>query len=76
VNQSAIRSISQNNLFLLLQHQVRKLGKHQNNLQEGSGALGSKHEKARLVSNKTHYRPTDPDARISAKPDNLITIAV
>lgn len=37
-------------------------------MKEGSGALGAKHEKARLVSNKTHYSPTDPDARIFVKP--------
>nr|WP_262891502.1 transposase [Adhaeribacter radiodurans] len=49
-------------------HQLRKLEKHQNYLKEGSGALGAKHEKARLVSNTTHYSPTDPDARISVKP--------
>ncbi|MES2734076.1 MAG: IS1182 family transposase [Bacteroidota bacterium] len=49
-------------------HQLRKLEKHQDNLKEGSGALGAKHEKARLVSNKTHFSPTDPDARISVKP--------
>ena len=50
------------------EHQLRRLEKHQDNLKEGSGALGAKHEKARLVSNKTHYSPTDPDARISVKP--------
>ena len=33
-----------------------------------SGALGAQHEKARMLSNKTHYSPTDPDARISIKP--------
>ncbi len=50
------------------QHQLRKVEKHQENLKESPGALGGKHEKARLVSNKTHYSPTDPDARISVKP--------
>jgi hypothetical protein len=50
------------------EHQLRKLEKHQDNLKESPGALGAKHEKARLVSNKTHFSPTDPDARISVKP--------
>ncbi len=49
------------------EHELRKLEKHQDNLKEASGALRVKHEKARLVSNKTHYSPTDPDARISVK---------
>ena len=29
---------------------------------------GANSEKARFLSNKTHYSPTDPDARISTKP--------
>jgi hypothetical protein len=29
---------------------------------------GAKHNKAKYTSNKTHYSPTDPDARISVKP--------
>uniref|UniRef100_UPI001CF2DBCC transposase n=1 Tax=Hymenobacter terricola TaxID=2819236 RepID=UPI001CF2DBCC len=32
---------------------------------------GAQHEKARLLSNKTHYSPTDPDARISVKPGKV-----
>uniref|UniRef100_UPI001FE4FA25 IS1182 family transposase n=1 Tax=Adhaeribacter radiodurans TaxID=2745197 RepID=UPI001FE4FA25 len=50
------------------EHQLRKLEKHQDHLRESPKGLGGKHEKARLVSNKTHYNPTDPDARISVKP--------
>ncbi len=46
------------------EHQLRKLEKHQATLISAPGSLGAKHEKARLVSNKTHYSPTDPDARI------------
>jgi hypothetical protein len=53
------------------EHQLRKLQKHQDTLKEGSGALGAKHERARLVSNKTHYSPSDPDARISIKPGKV-----
>jgi hypothetical protein len=33
-----------------------------------TGAIGSSNEKAQLLSNKTHYSPHDPDARISVKP--------
>ncbi len=29
---------------------------------------GSRHRKSKYTSNKTHYSPTDPDARISVKP--------
>ncbi len=50
------------------EHQLRKLQKHQDHLKESPKGLGGHHEKARLVSNKTHYSPTDPDARISVKP--------
>jgi hypothetical protein len=32
------------------------------------GGLGAHHAKAQLLSNKTHYSPTDPEARISVKP--------
>ncbi|WVK13907.1 transposase [Flavivirga abyssicola] len=35
----------------------------------GAGNKGSKH-----TSNKTHYSPTDPDARISVKPDKAIKL--
>ncbi|MFD3003877.1 transposase [Pontibacter toksunensis] len=49
-------------------HQLRKLGKHQENIRGTFTSLGSTHEKAQLVSNKTHYSPHDPDARISVKP--------
>ncbi|QMU28807.1 IS1182 family transposase [Adhaeribacter radiodurans] len=50
------------------EHQLRKLEKHQDHLRETPKGLGGHHEKARLVSNKTHYSPADPDARISVKP--------
>ena len=30
--------------------------------------MGARHAQAHLLSNKTHYSPTDPDARISVKP--------
>ena len=50
-------------------HQLRNLATSQARRQgTQSGALGAQHEQARLLSNKTHYSPTDPDARISVKP--------
>ncbi len=50
-------------------HQLRKLEKHQQNLRDSpKGPPGSFHEKAQLLSNKTHYSPHDPDARVSVKP--------
>ncbi|MDB5235814.1 MAG: hypothetical protein JWR44_2807 [Hymenobacter sp.] len=49
-------------------HQLRNLAAHQARLAVHSSVPGSQHEKARLLSNKTHYSPTDPDARISVKP--------
>ena len=50
-------------------HQLRQLVTGQSRRQgTQTGALGAQHEKARLLSSKTHYSPTDPDARISIKP--------
>ncbi len=49
-------------------HQLRNLTAHQGRLVAHSSVPGSRHSKARLLSNKTHYGSTDPDARISLKP--------
>jgi transposase len=49
-------------------HQLRNLAAHQARLVAHSSVPGAQHPKARLLSNKTHYSPTDPDARISIKP--------
>ena len=49
-------------------HQLRRLAKRQQNLQSAPTTLGAGNEKAQLLSNKAHYSPTDPDARISIKP--------
>ena len=49
-------------------HQLRHLAAHQARLAAHSSVPGSQHEKARLLRNKTHYSPTDPNARISIKP--------
>ncbi|MBD2703422.1 IS1182 family transposase [Spirosoma sp. BT702] len=52
-------------------HQLRRLAKRQQNLQSAPTTLGASNEKAQLLSNKTHYSPTDPDARISIKPGKV-----
>ena len=49
-------------------HQLRNLTTHQARLAAHSSVPGVRYEKARLLSNKIHYSPTDPDARISIKP--------
>ncbi|CAN5640143.1 hypothetical protein BH09BAC4_BH09BAC4_04370 [soil metagenome] len=49
-------------------HQLRQLKKRQQNMHSAPTTLGAGNEKAKLLSNKTHYSPTDPDARISIKP--------
>ncbi|GAB3170649.1 hypothetical protein [Telluribacter humicola] len=42
--------------------------RHDKLLANPVSAPGASHRKAQLVSNKTHYNPHDPDARISMKP--------
>ncbi|GAA4360392.1 IS1182 family transposase [Hymenobacter saemangeumensis] len=49
-------------------HLLRREAARQAKRRSEPGPLGAQHEKARLLSNKTHYSPTDPDARISIKP--------
>jgi hypothetical protein len=50
-------------------HPLRQLATGQRRRQGAqTGALGARHAQARLLSNKTHYSPTDPDARLSVKP--------
>lgn len=46
-------------------HVLRRVATRQ--AQQQTGHLGASRPGARLVSNKTHYSPTDPDARISVK---------
>jgi hypothetical protein len=51
------------------QYQLQRIKHHHDKLRENPVAsVGASHEKAQLVSNKTHYNPHDPDARISVKP--------
>ena len=49
-------------------HHLRREAARQAKRRTEPGPVGAQHEKARLLSNKTHYSPTDPDARISIKP--------
>ena len=49
-------------------HQLRNEAARQARRQATPGALGATHAKARVLRNKTHYSPTDPDARVSVKP--------
>lgn len=46
-------------------HVLRRVATRQ--AHHGTGHFGARRPRARLVSNKTHYSPTDPDARISVK---------
>jgi len=49
--------------------QLKDLDTHQQwfKTKEG-GPLGSQDDRARYLSNKTHYSPVDPDARVAVKP--------
>ncbi|WP_324673047.1 IS1182 family transposase [Hymenobacter sp. GOD-10R] len=49
-------------------HQLRYEAARQAKRQQEPGSLGATRPQARLLSNKTHYSPTDPEARISIKP--------
>lgn len=50
-------------------HQLRyEAARQAKRRQETGSPLGARNPKARLLSNKTHYSPTDPEARSSVKP--------
>ncbi|GAB3636661.1 IS1182 family transposase [Hymenobacter arcticus] len=50
-------------------HHLRRVAAaHARYARHNSGPLGRDRPQARLLSNKTHYSPADPDARISVKP--------
>ena len=49
-------------------HQLRREATRRAKQRAAPGGLGAHHSKAQLLSNKTHYSPTDPEARISVKP--------
>jgi len=49
--------------------QLKDLDTHQQWFKEREGGqLGSQDHRARYLSNKTHYSPVDPDARVAVKP--------
>jgi transposase len=51
------------------EHHLRRVATaHARYTRNDSGPLGRDRPQARLLSNKTHYSPADPDARISVKP--------
>ena len=51
------------------EHCLRRVAAaHARYARHNSGPLGRDRPQARLLSNKTHYSPADPDARISVKP--------
>jgi transposase len=53
-------------------HQLRRVAtQHARYRRNTSGPLGRSNPQARLLSNKTHYSPTDPEARISVKPGKV-----
>jgi len=52
-------------------HQLRYEATRQAKRQREPASLGATRPKARLLSNKTHYSPTDPEARISIKPGKV-----
>jgi len=50
------------------EHHLRRVAAaHARYARNDSGPLGRDRPQARLLSNKTHYSPADPDARISVK---------
>ena len=52
-------------------HRLRQEATRQAKRQAAPGSLGATHVKARLLSNKTHYSTTDPEARVSVKPGKV-----
>jgi len=49
--------------------QLKDLDTHQNWFKDRQGGqLGTPNYRARYLSNKTHYSPVDPDARVAVKP--------
>jgi transposase len=68
VSEENVRTVSPESISAP-EHELKRVEKHHQNLRESPVRLvGASHKKARLLSNKTHYNPHDPDARISVKP--------
>jgi transposase len=65
-NQTNITASSTVGLITAPQHHLKRVKHIHDKLRKNPvGASGASHEKAQLFSNKTHYNPHDPDARIS-----------
>lgn len=65
----ADRSTKQQRTQQADKNQLRDLATHQEWFKDnGKGPMGSQDPRARYLSNKTHYSPVDPDARIAVKP--------
>ncbi|WP_439581282.1 IS1182 family transposase [Dyadobacter bucti] len=68
-NQTSTAVTSTVGLITAPQHHLKRVKHIHDKLRKNPvGASGASHEKAQLFSNKTHYNPHDPDARISVKP--------
>jgi transposase len=63
-----VRALSPAAVLSAPAHQLRREAARQAKRKQAPDHLGARHAQARLVSNKTHYSPTDPEARISVKP--------
>jgi len=67
--QTQVNISSSVGLITAPQHHLNRVKYNHDKLRKNPvGAAGASHEKAQLFSNKTHYSPNDPDARISVKP--------
>ncbi len=63
------RSTNEQKTIQATQKQLKDLDTHQEWFREKEGGpLGSQNHSARYLSNKTHYSPVDPDARVAVKP--------
>jgi len=63
------RSTDDQNTIQASSKQLKDLDTHQKWFKDREqGPLGSQDSRARYLSNKTHYSPVDPDARVAVKP--------
>lgn len=63
------RSSEQQKIIQSNPNQLKDLDTHQKWFKKnGRGPLGSQDHRAQYLSNKTHYSPVDPDARVAVKP--------
>ena len=63
------RSTNEQKTIQATQKQLKDLDTHQEWFKEREGGqLGSQNHRARYLSNKTHYSPVHPDARVAVKP--------